>query len=198
MNRYLVIGPSGSGKTTVAKTIADRCGLPLIELDALYFGPNWVPRLSFEDEVATRVQSQFWVIDGNYPSVRELLWSRANVVVWLDLPRWLTEWRIVCRSLSRWIHQTELYGNREPAPIDFKHSVRGWFDARHPVRSAWKKHPQYQAEYEARFENPVWAHLDRIRLRSPSEIQAFIAALGSPDWWIRWSMGGGEWENKHE
>ncbi len=36
-----VVGTSGSGKSTLARRTAHRLGLPWIELDRLYWRPNW-------------------------------------------------------------------------------------------------------------------------------------------------------------
>ncbi len=41
MKRILVIGSGGSGKTTFSKKLAERSGLPLYHLDALYWKPGW-------------------------------------------------------------------------------------------------------------------------------------------------------------
>ncbi|GGM70952.1 hypothetical protein GCM10012275_46750 [Longimycelium tulufanense] len=35
----------------MVRAVADRLGLPAVELDALRHGPNWTPRLSFVDYV---------------------------------------------------------------------------------------------------------------------------------------------------
>jgi len=48
--RVLVAGTSGSGKTTLATTIAATLGLPRTEIDALFHGPAWTPRPTFESE----------------------------------------------------------------------------------------------------------------------------------------------------
>ena len=37
----MVASASGSGKTTVGKQLAERLGVPFVELDALVHGPNW-------------------------------------------------------------------------------------------------------------------------------------------------------------
>ncbi len=167
MQRVLVVGSSGSGKSTLARSLATRLRTTLVELDALQHGPGWVSRPTFGEDVDAATQRSAWVVDGNYPVVRELLWSRADTVVWLDLARWLVEWRVVRRSFGRWVARTELWnGNREPSPLRWRHPE-------HPVRWSWEKHAEYRALYAARFADPAWAHLVRIRLRTPGEVRAF-------------------------
>jgi hypothetical protein len=167
MQRVLVVGSSGSGKTTLARSLAMRLGASFVELDALHHGPGWVPRATFVEDVDAATRGPSWVVDGNYPSVRELLWSRADTVAWLDLPRWLVEWRVVRRSLGRWMASTELWnGNREPSPL-------AWRDPEHPVRWSWTKHGEYRALYAARFADPAWSRVVRVRLRTRAEVRAF-------------------------
>jgi adenylate kinase family enzyme len=40
--RIVVIGTTSSGKSTLAKQLAEKIGGDYIELDALYWEPNWV------------------------------------------------------------------------------------------------------------------------------------------------------------
>jgi adenylate kinase family enzyme len=169
MQRVLVIGISGSGKTTVAGSLAARLRVPLVELDALQHGAGWATRPTFVEDVDAATRGSAWVVDGNYLAmVGDLLWSHADSVVWLDLPRWLVEWRVVRRSLVRWVRRTELWnGNREQ-------SLLRWLDPEHPVRWAWMKHREYRVEYAARFADPAWAHLSRVRLRNRSEVRALL------------------------
>lgn len=43
MEKILIIGGNGCGKTTLACQLAERLSLPLVHLDALYWGDNWQP-----------------------------------------------------------------------------------------------------------------------------------------------------------
>lgn len=99
VRRVLVVGASGAGKSTAARRIAGRLGVPHVELDALQHGPGWTQRATFVADVEAATGGPAWVVDGNYSAVRALLWSRADTVVWLDLPRWLVESRVVRRTL---------------------------------------------------------------------------------------------------
>jgi hypothetical protein len=173
MQRVLVIGASGSGKSTLARSLAARLRVAVVELDAVHHGPGWAPRPTFADDVDVATRGPAWVVDGNYAAVRELLWSRADTVVWLDLPRWIVEWRVVRRSLVRWVARTDLWnGNREPSPL-------GWLDPEHPVRWSWMKHGEYRVRYAERFADPAWARLVRVRLRSRAEVRAFLVLRAS-------------------
>jgi adenylate kinase family enzyme len=44
MTRVVVIGTSCVGKTAFAKSLARVLSFPHVELDALYWQPNWIPR----------------------------------------------------------------------------------------------------------------------------------------------------------
>ncbi|MCK9894160.1 adenylate kinase [Frankia sp. AgB32] len=169
MRRVLVIGTSGSGKSTLSRRLAAALAVPHVELDALNHGPDWVPRPEFAPDVDAATSAPAWVVDGNYSAVLDLVWSRADTVVWLDLPRWLVEWRLVRRTAGRLVLRRELWnGNRER-----------WRDvprADHPIRWSWRKHPVYRVRYAERFaaESP-----DRVcvRLVSPREAEAWCAAV---------------------
>src|SRR6188472_2575998 len=84
------MGGSCSGKTTLAAALAERLGVPHVELDALHHGPNW-QEASAED-LRAKVEAALagqdgWVTDGNYVGkLGTLLVDRADTIVWLDLP----------------------------------------------------------------------------------------------------------------
>ncbi|HEX2361691.1 MAG TPA: hypothetical protein VHI11_06435, partial [Jiangellaceae bacterium] len=89
MRRVSVVGNAGSGKTKLARELAARLRVPHVELDAIFHQPNWtrLPTDEFRQRVADAVAGDGWVVDGNYSSVRDLVWQRADAVVWLDFSR---------------------------------------------------------------------------------------------------------------
>ena len=84
LRRVVVVGTRPSGKTTFARRLAGVLGSQHVELDALYWGPEWTPRPDFQGDVLAAVQYEHWVIDGNYTAVRDLIWRRCTAIVWLD------------------------------------------------------------------------------------------------------------------
>ena len=102
--------------------------------------------------------------------MRELVWARADTVVWIDLPRPLVMRRIVGRTLRRAAFRQELWnGNREPCSnwltLDPERSIIMW---------SWTQHAKYRARYAEAMIDPVWAHLRFVRLRSPAQVRAFL------------------------
>lgn len=133
--RVLVTGTAGSGKSTLARALSASLSVPYHELDALYHGPQWVPRSEFTAEVSAFAATEQWVTEWQYSAVRPLLLARADLLVWLDLPRWRVMCQLGARTLSRRLRRTELWnGNLEP-PL--------WtlaIEQDHILRWAWRTH----------------------------------------------------------
>ncbi len=105
--RILVIGCSGAGKSTLARKLAEGLVLPLIHLDAEYWLPGWQQpaRAHWREKVAELAARETWVMDGNYAGTFDLRMPRAEVIVLLDVPRWLCLWGILWRPLRFWGQQ---------------------------------------------------------------------------------------------
>jgi adenylate kinase family enzyme len=101
VERVLIIGSGGCGKTTLARTVAERLGLPLIHLDARYWRPGWVPTPKHEWRrvVEGLLAQPRWVMDGNYGGTLDLRLAACDSVIFLDLPTRVCMWRILKRSV---------------------------------------------------------------------------------------------------
>ncbi|WP_248616837.1 AAA family ATPase [Paraoerskovia marina] len=116
--RIAVAGTSGSGKTTWARRISARTGIPHVEVDALFHGPDWTPRPEFLDDVRAFLATDAWVCEYQHPTARPLISARADVVLWLDLPVRTVMRQVTARTLRRWWRKEELWnGNRQPHPF---------------------------------------------------------------------------------
>ncbi len=164
MDRVLVAGSTGSGKTTLARKISARFGMPHYEMDALHHGPGWVKRPEFEADVAKFAARERWVAEDQYHRyLGDLLWTRADTVVWLDLPRSLVMARVVRRSIWRLFTQTELYnGNRE--------ELRGLFEADHPIWWAWSHFERKRMTVREYADRHPGVRLIRVTARSASVV----------------------------
>jgi thymidylate kinase len=174
--RIVVQGASGSGKTTLAQALAARLRFPHLELDGLFHQPNWTP---LELERFRRAVEEFtdqprWVIDGNYSHVRDIVWSRADVIAFIDLPKSLVMYRIVKRTMRRLIRQEEMWnGNRE----SFR-NVISLDPAKNIMLWSWTTHAKYheQVPREARANAD---HAQIVMLRTPREVDLFLESAAT-------------------
>ena len=114
--RVVVVGVTGSGKTTVARHIASLFHVPHIELDALYWEPNWTSALpeEFQRRISAAMACGAWVVDGNYSASHDITWAKATKLVWLDYSLPLIMWRVWWGVLRRALRREVLWnGNRE-------------------------------------------------------------------------------------
>lgn len=104
----------------------------------MYHGPSWTPRDSFIQDVAAFAAQPAWVTEWQYGKVRPLLLQRADLLVWLDLPRAVIMGRVVRRTTQRRLHRTVLWNdNIEPPLSTF------FTDRDHIVRWAWRTHQEH-------------------------------------------------------
>ena len=171
MRRVQVEGVSGSGKSTTGRALADRLGVPYVELDALHHGAGWVEATADELQAKVRpiVAEDGWVIDGSYRAkLGTMVIERADTVVWLDLPIrvWLP--RLASRTLRRMVTGEELWnGNRE--------RFRNLFERPNIFEWAFRKHFERRRSFPA----AVAAHPNAtlVRLRSPPDVREFLARV---------------------
>ena len=88
MKRALVIGCPGSGKSTFSRALREKTGLPLIHLDRLYWNEDGttVEKVVFRQRLNNALESEAWIIDGDYASTMELRLERCDTVFFLDYP----------------------------------------------------------------------------------------------------------------
>jgi len=119
LSRVVVIGTSGSGKSTVGARLAAVLGARFIELDELFWGPDWQPKPqeTFVALVRDAAAGDRWVVAGNYGVARPELWPRASAIVWLNFGLGVVLRRVVLRTARRlWRREVLWHGNRESLP----------------------------------------------------------------------------------
>ena len=172
MRRVNVKGTSGSGKTTFGRELAERLGVPFLELDALHWvNPSWQEPADerFREDVraALGAMPDGWVIDGNYERKLDNIVIRgADTIVWLDLPLRVKLRRVWRRTITRIRAEEELWGgNRESWHGAFwgRDSLLGWMLRTHfSHRRDW---PRLYGD-DPRF----------VRLRSVAEARRWLDA----------------------
>jgi adenylate kinase family enzyme len=171
------VGTSGVGKSTFASLLARGLGCPFLELDSVFHQADWVPldTALFRARVADFAAGERWVIDGNYSKVRDIVWARADTVVWLDLPRRVVMRRLVWRTLRRVAGRAELWnGNRERW-----RNVFTWDRNESVISWGWHSYGSNRARYAAAAADPANGHLSFVRLTSAGAVRRFLQGAGS-------------------
>jgi energy-coupling factor transporter ATP-binding protein EcfA2 len=174
-NRVLVLGRTGSGKTTLARQLAAALDVPHVELDALYFGPSFstVPLEVLRERTSVAIAAERWVIDGNKSAVRDLVWPRADTVVWLDYPVAVSLWRLGKRALWRTsVLTAEASGSRGKVGLP-----RQLLSASKGVLTALRSHRGQRRVYPRLFAEQQNQHLAVVRLRSPRATRRWAAQV---------------------
>jgi len=176
MPRIVIIGTSCAGKSTLARQLAEKWSIPHIELDALYWEKNWTPASDelFRERVSHVVAAEEWVLDGNYSGVRDMVWDRAEMIIWLDysLPVLLS--RAVQRTVRRSLLGEECCnGNRESLRRAFsRDSILLW------VLTTYQRR---RREFHELLPEMSRSGRQVIVLRSPSETQCWLSQVRSPN-----------------
>ncbi len=175
MKRINIVGTSGSGKSTFAKKLAARLGYPYLEMDALFWKPDWQESSDgeFFAKLEDKLAAPAWVLDGNYNRSVPVKWKQVDTVIWIDfsLPR--TLFQATKRAIIRSVTGEELWpgtGNKETFRKSFlnKNSILLW-----TITTYRKNRRRYQNAAVA----PEYRHINFVRLTSPKAAKKYLASL---------------------
>lgn len=162
MTKYLIIGCSGSGKSTLARNPSNKLSISYYDTDSLYWQKDW----QLQDEITVinqlPLESESWIIDGNFENNRDLIWSNADKIVWLNLNPFLILYRVIARNLSWFLRQKPTWsGNKMTLKIalsGIRHSFKQVFKTK-------KNFPKYLEEY---------SNQEIVELRNKQDITNFL------------------------
>ena len=88
MKKVIVIGCPGSGKSTFSRALHQKTGISLFYLDMMYWNADktTVEKSVFLSRLAAVLDTDAWIIDGNYGSTMEVRMQACDTVIFLDYP----------------------------------------------------------------------------------------------------------------
>jgi len=164
MRRIMIIGQPGSGKSTLARLIGQRTGLPVVHIDHIHWQSGWLERPRAEKAcLCAEVEARDdWVFEGGFSHSWPNRLSRADLLIWLDVPLPIRMWRVLRRHGR---HRPDLpAGCTERLDHEFLAFLRFIWRTRRTSRQAMMRLTESS-------EKPV------IRLRSARDTDAFLETL---------------------
>lgn len=167
MKRIMIIGGAGSGKSSLARTLGDITGLPVVHIDTLYWQPGWTMRPRDEIGRLTNEAANHdtWIFEGNHSETMNYRASRADMLIFLDIPTARRLWRVLKRTVTyyRRSRPDMAEGCLERFDWDFLKWVAGY-----------RKNGRIRA---LAFVEKAPHHLAKHHLRSPHDVKRFLAQI---------------------
>ena len=84
--KIILIGSPGSGKSTLATRLHEITNIPLYHLDLFFWNPDRteIPKSIFHEKVQAVLETDAWIMDGNYPASVEKRVQACDTVLLLD------------------------------------------------------------------------------------------------------------------
>ncbi len=102
MQRVVVIGISGSGKSVFSQRLGEKLHIPVIHLDAYFHTAGWkkVTKTDWDKQIESFIRQKTWILDGNYKRTLDVRIKAADIVIYLEIPKWLAFYRIIKRRMT--------------------------------------------------------------------------------------------------
>lgn len=98
--RIIIVGNNGSGKSFLSKELSVITGLPLVHLDVEFWRPNWEkpPKEEWVEKQMELTSQEKWIIEGNHTGTMELRFKAADIVIFLDINRFVCLASVLLRN----------------------------------------------------------------------------------------------------
>ncbi|MEV4976006.1 adenylate kinase [Streptomyces scopuliridis] len=166
MRKIALFGPPATGKTTLARWLSVQLGHPHTDLDDLLFTPAGpLPLEEFRHQAGEITRRDEWIVEGNFSKLADVVWHRADILVWLDFPPALIVYRIIRRSLR------QLTGRDDSAQARRLTWSTAFFSRRSLLRTAIRKYRTNRPRYARQVSETANLGVEIVRLRSPRDVQ---------------------------
>lgn len=175
MKRINVVGTSGSGKSTFSRSLANSLKYPYIEMDALFWKPNWQESTDkeFFERLNQALDAEKWILDGNYNRSAPIKFSKADTIIWLDYSFGRTLYQAISRAFKRSITRKELWKDTG----NYETFTKSFFSHDSVVLWTVKTYSNNKARYHKLFNDPQYADKHFVRITNPKMARSFIDQL---------------------
>jgi adenylate kinase family enzyme len=170
MTRIVIIGNAGGGKSTLARKLAQRCGLRHVEIDGLLWQQGWKPTPPdiYERQHAEIIAGDNWLIDGlgRQATIGDRI-ARATDIILIDMPLWMHFWLAAERQIA-WSQATP---EHTPGGITQMPPTQALF------RTIWEVEQSWMPELRVLCQDAEKHGKTLTRLADLDELDAFAKSL---------------------
>lgn len=176
MSSYIninVVGTSASGKSTFSKALAAKLNVQYIEMDQLFWKPNWKEsnNSEFLSKLKAAISNDGWVLDGNYSRTLSLKWAKVNTIVWIDYSLSRTVFQAFKRAIQRILSKQEIWPNTG----NVESFQKTFFSRKSIILWTLQNYHSNRKKYVEIMTSDKYSHIDFVRLNSPKKAKEFIA-----------------------
>ena len=163
----------GRARRRLPKCLHAKFHIPLYHLDHYYWKPGWerIDKEEFAKIHRELCELDQWILEGSYPKFLPERVAHADVVIFLDMPRYLCMWRVLKRTILN------LGKTLSDTPEGCKQKI---FDTKffEFLSWIWNFNKRYRADVLALLKSSEFEHTKQMYiLHSPQEMDAFIKQL---------------------
>jgi adenylate kinase family enzyme len=105
INKLYILGTSGSGKSKLADKLSKILKIKIFNLDDIFWLKKYTKKRDFYQRKkklkALLKKNQEWIIEGVFTDWSKEAIQKANMLIWIDLPKRILSYRIFKRYLKR-------------------------------------------------------------------------------------------------
>lgn len=167
--RIAILGNAGSGKSTLTFKINKILDLTIYHLDKYFWKPNWVRSNLDEYKIVhdNLCNQDKWIIDGMNLKFLDYRISKADLIIFLDVPRYKCFWRIFKRTIK-------YYGKETPSSAQGCHERINW-EFFTFLKWVWN----FKSDYNPKIKEIFTKHNDKefYILKTQKDIDSFLEKL---------------------
>jgi adenylate kinase family enzyme len=167
--RIVIVGASGAGKSSLAEELSCILRIPCFELDGSTEQDR--PESDLQAYVHRIAGLEAWIVPADYTSIRQILWPRAEAILWLDYPLPFALTRLARREFTVYLIQ-KVFVRQTYSNFWMK-----YLNKLQAFRRAFYMHRRNRRNLLSLLQQKEFTHIVLLRFKKPAQTSAWVSEL---------------------